>query len=241
MSQEGIFFPTLEAIEEAGLSSEGAIPLTTGGFRVDKVARNDISRRKLGVNEKNALTGAVTAAASLDSIEQEFDSLEKKGKVGPIRGRVESAKQAMGIGDREFTEFSAQTSGTLFNLARSLQGAGVLTEKDIQRMESIVPTGNMEKEQFAGQMAGVRSLMADKLRAWKIVNDESLSPEQRAQIDGILTRIDSKATKPPAQPGTGTQPAPAAEIPTINSQAEYDALPKGTSYRDSNGKTATKR
>lgn len=231
--QEGRVYPSLEAIEEDGISTEGAIPLPSGGYRVEKVARNDISRRKLGVNEKNALTGAVTAAASLDNIEKEFDVLEKKGKTGPIVGRFNEAKQAIGYGDEDFSAFNAQTSGNLFNLARSLQGAGVLTEQDILRMEKIVPTGKMDKAQFRGQMAGIRSLMAEKIKAWKIVNDESLAPEQREQVDSILTRIETGAAKDPNRkpinPPAGKTPAAPAKPKTVRQNGvTYTLQPDGT-------------
>lgn len=69
---------------------------------------------------------------------------------------------------------------------------------------------------------------------------ESIDPDRNGYLKQIAL-VDSYLS--------GVQPqAPAAEavkqeaqIPVINSQAEYDKLPKGTRYKDSHGKMATKK
>jgi hypothetical protein len=50
---------------------------------------------------------------------------------------------------------------------------------------------------------------------------------------------ETKASAPKFVSDPGTTET--ANVPTINTQAEYDALPVGSSYKDSSGQTATKR
>lgn len=234
----GKVFPSVAAAEAELGNVEGAEYLPDGSVRVTKVARDDISRRKLGVNEKNAFTGAVTAAQTLDNIESDYAKLDKAGKVGPLAGRFEGLKQKAGYGDQAYSEFAAQVGGNLFNLARSLQGAGVLTEQDVKRMESIVPTGNMNAAQFKGQLAGVRALMAEKLNAWKIVNEEAMNPQQRQEFDAILSRIQKGAGAQAITPALPSSPVSPGTPEMVRMQS-----PEGDSYNipSANVEAARKR
>jgi hypothetical protein len=54
-----------------------------------------------------------------------------------------------------------------------------------------------------------------------------------------VVRTDS-GTTPPAAPATPAQPAPSKSIPTPKTKAEYDVIPRGTQYIDTDGKTKIK-
>jgi hypothetical protein len=69
----------------------------------------------------------------------------------------------------------------------------------------------------------------------RIINPETNRPlEGEARTTFILGQLGG------AEPGEIFGPGINA-IPTINSQAEYDALPSGSQYYDSSGKLATKK
>lgn len=212
-AQTGVTFENAEAAEKAGYNPEGADVLEDGRIRITKLARNDRSRQKLDVNQKNALSGAVSAANSLNTIADDYAQLDKEGKVGPVAGRWQAFKQGVGVGDRKYSEFGAQSGANLFTLARALQGAGVLTEQDIKRMETIVPTGTMNPEQFRGQLSGIRKIMLERLNAWKIVNARSMMPDELTQVNQVIgalstDRAPGAAQQPPAAPAPTSTPQP---------------------------------
>lgn len=96
--------------------------------------------------------------------------------------------------------------------------------------EFLDAAGTLHGEQARGQAARAEGLKATQ-RALGL-DDDAMS--------AVLARV--ARVEPPAR---GAKKAPAGvkaeQIPTVNSQAEYDALPKGAQYFDSNGKLATKK
>lgn len=74
---------------------------------------------------------------------------------------------------------------------------------------------------------------------------QGMSPEDRAQFlkfrQSLSPQIMSPITLGPNDTYEAPGGAPADSVPTINSQAEYDALPPGARYRDSQGNPGIKR
>jgi len=163
----------------------------------------DPVRAKLDVQQKAALGSAAQAIPVMTSAMQEYDAIA--GSAGPVAGRVSAAREAMGFGSKEFATANAKLQGNLFNVARSLQGAGVLTEMDIKRMEQIAPSLKMSRDQFEGKVNAVKQLMRERLIAWRELNDSALDESQRALVEGLIKQTE------PAQPGTGTPQQPTAQ------------------------------
>lgn len=163
-------------------------------------------RTKLTDNQKNSLQAAAKATGLLTAIEKDFSNLEKQGLVGvlsPKRGVEKFIKKPFGKAGYDFTNFNAKVKSNLFTLARSLQGAGVLTEKDIERMEQLSPTGDMERPQFMGNLDAVKDVMIGQLKTWKAVNLSALSEGQIEMVDEVMATLTG---------GTVTAPAVAAPV-----------------------------
>lgn len=163
--------------------------------------------QKLTDSQKQALGAAAKAAGQLNGIMTRYDELEKAGKVGPVAGRIQSGKEAIGVGDKDFATFNSLVQGNLFNMARALQGAGVLTEKDIQRMEKVAPSGNMSRDQFEGKLDAVKLLMLQQAENWKLMNAGAMDESQGKLVDGIISQLGGDPANSANNPASGDAPA----------------------------------
>ena len=182
----------------------------------------DPVRAKLDVQQKTALAGAAQAIPVMTSAMAEYDAIA--GSAGPVAGRVSAAREAMGFGSKEFATANAKLQGNLFNVARSLQGAGVLTEMDIKRMEQIAPSLKMNRDQFEGKVNAVKQLMRERLIAWRELNDSALDESQRVLVEGLIKQTEpaqpgagtpQQPTQPPAQPNAAPAPAATPQQPSV--------------------------
>ena len=199
----------------------------------------DPVRAKLDVQQKAALGGAAQAIPVMTSAMAEYDAIA--GSAGPVSGRVSAAREAMGFGSKEFATANAKLQGNLFNVARSLQGAGVLTEMDIKRMEQIAPSLKMNRDQFE-RMAGIERLRARRKPAsprGRSHQADGASPTRRR--DATAAHTATRATKRSASPrsdaaaafrenentGRPDHPRPRTERPSRASPRRYSTLTNG--------------
>ena len=217
--------PTTGTITERDMAEKGIDVTGIPREKWQSLLANKLDpvRAKLDVQQKAALGGAAQAIPVMTSAMAEYDAIA--GSAGPVSGRVSAAREAMGFGSKEFATANAKLQGNLFNVARSLQGAGVLTEMDIKRMEQIAPSLKMSRDQFEGKVNAVKQLMRERLIAWRELNDSALDESQRALVEGLIKQTESaqpgagtpqQPTQPPAQPNAA--PAPAAPAPAATPQ-----------------------
>lgn len=159
--------------------------------------------KALSDGERNALLSAAGSVRTLNNAITDYDKLNKSGlsmgavsvaggQVGPLAGRASAVKSWLGIGNEEFEKFNTQLQANLFTTARSLQGAGVLTEQDIKRMEAIAPTGKISRDAFLGKLNGMREVMLNRLLPFKQFNYERLSDDEKMALDSAIEELSGK-------------------------------------------------
>lgn len=138
---------------------------------------------KLSEDERKGLVSAASQVQALPEILKAYDELSKSGKTGVVGGSIQRGAQFLGMGGEDFAQTNARIMGNLFSLARALQGGGVLTEKDIERMEALIQPLNVERGQFVGGLRGVAQLMVDRLRGFKQIRGNALDEETKKSVD----------------------------------------------------------
>jgi len=164
-----------------------------------------------------------------------------------VKNQIASAN-----GSPEITRVEQVKQAVAAELAKTFQGGAPHTAEVEAARNALSAANTPEQTQAAVQAAlhlvgsrlgELHDQYMQTMGKWKETN--WLNPRSAAIIRQLgvdpaeiePSRVPNPGA-PAAQPATGAQPQ---GIPTVNSQAEYDALPKGTQYRDSQGKTATKR
>lgn len=170
---------------------------------------------KLSEDEKKMLLAGVSQSKIIPGMVEEFKTLQKQGLAGPIAGKYQAGKAALGYGGTAFTQAQSKVKGNLFKLARALQGGGVLTEQDITRMEAIAPPLDVNEDQFIGGMRGVAELMNDNLRSFLELNGSRLDQEASESVTTSINQLDrfinpkGKTKSPVATPGINSNaPSP---------------------------------
>ncbi len=203
--EEGVKFPSAEAAALAGYDPTGAKVNPDGSVTVTtfKASGTDAKgRAKITDNQKNALGSAAVLSKSIDGLMEKYDELSKEGKVGPVSGRIEQGKQAIGMGSEEGAKIQAEMNISLFKIARMLNGAGVLTDKDINRATAVAPTMTMGRGQFKGQLEAVKGTIRDGLETWLSTNAGQATDEQIALAKKAISSLDGSESKTATSPAT---------------------------------------
>lgn len=170
---------------------------------------------KLSEDEKKLLLSGVSQSKIIPGMVTEFRELEKANLAGPVAGKIQQARVALGYGGTEFTQAQSKIKGNLFKLARALQGGGVLTEGDINRMEEIAPPLDVQEAQFVGGMRGVAALMRDNLQTFVELNGGRLDSEALNGVTNAITELNQfikPTSSPVATPGINPNaPAPVVQ------------------------------
>lgn len=182
--------------------------------------------KPLSEAERNNLISLSGQKSILGDALADYDRLNRAtltspgGRVGPIAGRIESIKSALGFGDKEFKTFTGRLRANLFQSAKVLQGAGVLTDNDIIRMEEISPAGSETRDSFIGGIDGMRQIMLSRATAFNAVNRPRMNETERAALDSVIQKLSQ-----PVEGGAADQ-----QVPSFNSDAELNAagLDNGT-------------
>lgn len=150
---------------------------------------------KLSLEDQKSLQSASSQANFLPQILTDFKSLQTQGLTGPVSGRFQGIKSAIGIGEGEFVEARSQLGSNLFGLARALQGPGVLTDNDIKRMEDVMSNLSVTEDQFAGSLRGVAKTMLNKTEAFEKINKSRLDPETLQSLQETKSKLSSFINK----------------------------------------------
>ena len=207
---------------------------------------------KEGPEAKN-ITSANTTIGHLGALSEAAKNLGNSstlpGITNPTRnivGNITSADR-----QKKLVNFNSKANAAASELAKVFTG-NVPAMQQIREWRSTLDP-NMAPEAMQQSITSAIELLGSRLTAlndqWekgakgprtepflkpesvKILRALGADPEA---IDPLGTKMAETPTEEKKQQQPGT-------IPTINSQAEYDALPKGASYTDSTGKTAVKR
>lgn len=177
------------------------------------------SMKPLDAAERNSLLASVSSVGSIRQAMKEYNRLNAIGVVGGVVGPV--ARTRIGVAatvlpglfqvPRELAAFETVLKGNLFSYARALQGAGVLTEKDIERMEEITPTTRDDVLPFAGKLEGMRQIMYNKASTFFALNKARLAPDEiqilNRVIQDLSIPISGEETYQPGEP-VGLAPPP---------------------------------
>ncbi len=238
---EGVVFNTPKEAIDQGFDPTDAEVLPDGRLRITKFKASGMDikgRSKITDTMRKELGSAANLVMDMAGLEDAHKQLYSEGKAGPIMGRYNEALANFGMGAGDFVETNGTLKVSNFRIARLLNGPGVLTDKDIERAQSLAPTLKETPESFAAKMRSVRKSLKTDISNWKLKNAETATPGLMQLADEALGALDREGQAAGQVTSNATK---SDEIQTINSQAEYDALPKGAKYKDSAGKTATKR
>lgn len=233
---EGRTFASIDeakaAAEKEGFDLTGAKLGRDGSVHVQnyKPAGTDIKGRgKITDTQKSKITSDVILATSASEIQGLYDDLYSKGKAGMnTGGGWQAFKKYIRKGDEDYVAADGIIKVDQFKIARMLNGPGVLTESDLKRAQAVAPSLLDDPAQFRGKMRAVKSSLASSLESNMSANAGQLTEEQIVMMEAAIKSLKSGAS------------GKKDDRPTINSQAEYDALPSGTKYYDSAGNPATK-
>lgn len=186
---------------------------------------------KLSEGERNLLLSAGNQKYALRQAVEGYEKLSKtpvggvvgmanlglhpglQSSVGPYPTLANGINNFLGYGNKEVSAFNTEAKANLFNLARALQGAGVLTEQDVKRMEEIAPVGSQGREQFMGSVNGISNVMANRIKAFLDLNKARLSTDEEQILAGVLQELESvKGGKSQEQSG-GTPLSSGRTIP----------------------------
>lgn len=217
---QGLKFKNPEAARLAGYDPEAATVNPDGTITVTKFKSSGTDakgRAKLNQAQETALTSASALSKSIDGLMERYDMLDKDGMAGPINGRIEKAKQGLGLGSEEGSKVQAEMNTALFRIARMLNGAGVLTDRDIARAEGVAPTITMTRGQFKGQLDAVKGVIKDGLETWIQNNAGKASDEQAALAKEAIASLTGQAS--PSKPASAQPAAAPASMDAKDSAA----------------------
>lgn len=148
-------------------------------------------------------------------------------------------------GNPNQVDFATKADAVASELSKLFKGTGAATDQEIKEWRKNLSPA-MSPEQIKAAANSAMELMASRLDALKSKYQGGMGkpPERSFLSPKSLAILRQNGLGVPESQGQteATQEAPVTpQIPTVNSQAEYDSLPKGSRYQDSNGKTAIKR
>lgn len=212
---------------------------------------------------------AAASITSLNTLIHHFDQVMESQKAltntfAPIANAPLNYLKKNVAGNADITKFETNANAVAEEMAKLLKG-GVATKGEIEEWKSKLDP-SLNQDQLEGNIAEMMRLVAgrvdglrnqwqsayDKPRDLPFIDDASQSILKKhgfnpKMIDPGSTEGDpgpvatADVTAPAGKPAPRGAPATTPELPTITTQAQYDALPPGSRYRDSTGKPATKK
>ena len=192
----------------------------------------------------NAVRGANQALYHMGRLYQNIENLDNfNGIATPLNAPVNLLEKT--FGDPRQGQFEQSVHAVGSELRRVFAGAGGGSLKELQDWENTLPLNASKEQQKAYLMNGVELLHGglDALNNQyqqgmglnKNVND-LLAPSSRAVYEKLQLGQNPNVKKTTAQ----KQGEILAQPKAITSDAEYDALPSGSTFVDPNGVTRTK-
>lgn len=153
-----------------------------------------------------------------------------------LKAKLDTIKSNLGFTQLQAMRDASPTGGAL----------GQVTERELELLQSTFASLDQAQdgEQLREQLANLEGMMYAMATG---VDYEKWFGFAPPNATGDSRHGDTQGQTPAPAPAPQSAPAPAPQQaapggpPQVNSQAEYDALPPGTQYIDSNGTLATKR
>lgn len=204
--------------------------------------------------QANNITSANTVVGHLNSLSQAAKELGNSSFTP--WNQVANTAEGL-IGNPAPVKFNIAANAVTSELSKLFRGTGAATDQDVREWrKSINP--NMSPDQLQTAISEAVNLMGSRLDAlknqWetgikspkdfkflddksrKVLGDFGFNPDAIDPVAGG-TASPQAASAPQSQPQQGEPP----QRPVVNSQQEWEALPVGTRYRDSQGKPGVKK
>lgn len=205
--------------------------VTRKGGNVTKITPVNVNRvdanKPIGDEALNKFNAASFALAQLPDIESAVNTSGTSG--GPLEGRLRQLGNWVFGQNPTDLEFSNLSARTLAPIAKGILGeTGVLTDQDIKRIEPLLPQYTDTEEVRKVKLEKLKTMLTEQATRWMKIMSAA----------GRKTGELEKTMAPLIEAGKGSDGGSPVQV---NSQAEYDALPKGAKYIDSTGTTRTKQ
>jgi hypothetical protein len=208
-TKDGFTFDSVEAAnayaEQKGFNTP-KVSQRNGKLVVDEFTPKETDEKgkiKLTDSAKKELGSAANLIADLKGLETTQEALYNENKAGPVAGRIEQLKAKMGFGDATYVNAAGAIDVGQFKIARLLNGPGVLTDKDINRAQSVAPTLNETPASFKAKMTNVRRMLRESIQTWKTINGGQASADQIALADAGIKSLSEGPTEIAAPLATG--------------------------------------
>lgn len=187
--------------KQNGFSEPNIIPMPDGSVRVEKfvpAGQDEKSKGKITDQQKNAMMNTANLAADIGTLADQHAKLYNSNKAGPVMGRIQGALAGIGYGDPEYVTASGSIDVGKFKIARLLNGPGVLTDKDIQRAQSVAPGMNETPESFQAKIGTVKRMLGESIDSWLAGNEHVANPELVALAKRTQQDLGYQSKKPEA-------------------------------------------
>lgn len=164
-----------------------------------RVEKQSFERGALKPEQAKELASIAANANAYDDIIKAYDDLSAKGMAGPVSGRKEGLKNMVGMGEKDFTREKVRLKAKLVQFARSLQGAGVLSNQDIDFAADLSPTLDVGRDQFIGATQGQAAYLLDQVKSSRETRSGVLTPENLKMYDKVIAILE-KASGGAANP-----------------------------------------
>lgn len=135
--------------------------------------------QKLTVNEAKALEGLASSKNAVSRAISIYDDLDKKGLVGPAKGRLQTGLSLAGFGNENFVNAQDQIKTLLYQTARNLHGVGVIRGQDLQAAAEFSPRLDVQRGQFVGSVKGLARNYLDSIDGFLAIKGEALTDKQK--------------------------------------------------------------
>ena len=172
--------------------------------------------------------------------ESEIESANSYDKLDSImmRGQIETAQAATRGNLNTFEQQLVQRA--VANAQSKLPGANAYLN-DVNEAILAKKEDRFREERRLRKEKVSKEELVSRLQDWELAPENSINRYFQTIRASSAAPAAAAPLPSAAAPTTTTSVAPAAGPVTVTSQAQYDALPVGTQYRDSQGKLATKR
>lgn len=141
------------------------------------------------------------------------------------------------------TRFLTSSTAVADEMAKLFKGTGAATDQSIKDWKATIKP-DMSPEQIRASAETALTLMASRLGALheKYSTTMGRAPERPFLSPSSRAILRTNGLQVPEPGAEVTEPSTSPQGPaTVTTQEQYNALPSGTAYVDSNGKRATKR
>lgn len=191
----------------------------------------------------NSVTSLNTLAGHLDKLDKAWAGLDNSAGITPFSNSISSwtNKAESGTGQTgSLKSFNVAKSAVSDELAKLLKG-GVVSDSEKKEWESSLDDGASPEQQKA-VLSEISGIIESRLDALNNKYHEGMGPVNvdknwaTPQATKIFDRLQGRSNAADQANASLNKGAPAQGTPIIKTQADFDALPSGSVYVESDGK-----